>query len=362
MPTANSLGLIRPSIDDLMRQAEAEINARLPGADSRLRWNNLSVIAAVLAGGLHEVYGYLDGIAEAVLPDRATGDVLERHAAWRGLLRKPATPAAGTIMLTGLPGAVVPAGVRLLRQSDRADYTVEASVVLAADGTGTASVEALTLGASGNAAPGSELRFTSGVAGVAAVASVGPLGLGGGAELETDESLRARLRARVQLAPHGGAAHDYIAWALEVPGVTRAWVRVIPPCQVRVLFTMDESYPDGIPLPQDVANVQAHIEARRPVTAMVIVKAPNPVPVNFVVQSLVPEPNAATPDVREAIIAELKDMILRDGAPGSPLLVSHVREAVSIAAGEWDHIPLSPGANVPIGPEQLPVYSGITWV
>ncbi len=361
MPTANSLGLIRPSIEDLMRQAEAEINARLPGADSRLRWNNLSVIAAVLAGGLHEVYGYLDGIAEAVLPDRATGDVLERHAAWRGLLRKPATPAAGTVVLTGISGAVVPAGARLLR-GDRAEYAVEASALIGADGTGSVTVEALTLGAAGNAAPGTEVRFVSPVAGVASAASVGPLGLGGGAEIESDESLRARLRARVQRAPHGGAAHDYIAWALEVPGVTRAWVRVIPPCQVRVLFTMDESYPDGIPLPQDVANVQAHIETRRPVTAMVIVKAPNPVPVDFIVQSLVPEPNAAIPDVRATIIAELKDMILRDGAPGSPLLVSHVREAISIAAGEWDHVPLSPAANVPIGPEQLPVFSSITWV
>lgn len=361
MPTENTLGLIRPSIEDLMRQAEAEINARLPGADSRLRWNNLSVIAAVLAGGLHEVYGYLDGIAEAVLPDRATGDVLERHAAWRGLLRKPATPAAGTVLLTGISGAVVPAGARLLL-GDRAEYAVEASALIGADGTGSVTVEALTLGAAGNAAPGTEVRFVSPVAGVASAASVGPLGLGGGAELETDESLRARLRARVQLAPHGGAAHDYIAWALEVPGVTRAWVRVIPPCQVRVLFTMDDSYPNGIPLPQDVANVQAHIETRRPVTAMVIVKAPNPVPVDFIVQSLVPESNAAIPDVRAAIIAELKDMILRDGAPGSPLLVSHVREAISIAAGEWDHVPLSPAANVPIGPEQLPVFGSIAWV
>jgi hypothetical protein len=32
MPNANSLGLVRPAIDDLLRQAEAEINARLPGA------------------------------------------------------------------------------------------------------------------------------------------------------------------------------------------------------------------------------------------------------------------------------------------------------------------------------------------
>jgi uncharacterized phage protein gp47/JayE len=361
MPTPNSLGLVRPAIDDLLRQSEAEINARLPGADSRLRWNNLSVIAAVLAGGLHEVYGYLDGIAEAVLPDRATGEVLERHAAWRGLLRKPATPAGGSVTVTGLSGAVIPAGARLLR-ADRAEYSVEQAALIASDGTGTISVEALTLGAAGNAQPGTELRFVSPVAGVAAAGTVGALGLGGGAEIESDESLRARLRARVQRAPHGGAAHDYIAWALEVPGVTRAWVRVIPPCQVRVLFTMDESYPNGIPLPQDVANVQAHIEARRPVTAMVIVKAPNPVPVDFVIQSLVPESNAAIPDVRAAIIAELKDMILRDGAPGLPLLVSHVREAISIAAGEWDHVPLSPAGNVMIGPEQLPVFGAVTWV
>ena len=49
-------------------------------------------------------------------------------------------------------------------------------------------------------------------------------GLAAGSDAETDESLRARVLRRIQKPPQGGAGYDYVAWALEVPGVTRAWV------------------------------------------------------------------------------------------------------------------------------------------
>jgi uncharacterized phage protein gp47/JayE len=45
----------------------------------------------------------------------------------------------------------------------------------------------------------------------------------GGTDQERQEQLRSRMLARYRAPPHGGARHDYIAWALEVPGVTRAW-------------------------------------------------------------------------------------------------------------------------------------------
>ena len=49
-------------------------------------------------------------------------------------------------------------------------------------------------------------------------------GIAGGADEQSDLLLLQRVLARLRQPPHGGADFDYIRWALEVPGVTRAWV------------------------------------------------------------------------------------------------------------------------------------------
>jgi uncharacterized phage protein gp47/JayE len=47
--------------------------------------------------------------------------------------------------------------------------------------------------------------------------------LTGGTDQETDDELRLRVLTRIRQPPMGGDADDYVAWALAVPGVTRAW-------------------------------------------------------------------------------------------------------------------------------------------
>ena len=48
----------------------------------------------------------------------------------------------------------------------------------------------------------------------------------GGADIESDASLLARYLTDMRLPPAGGAKHDYAKWALEVAGVTDAYVFV----------------------------------------------------------------------------------------------------------------------------------------
>ena len=95
--------------------------------------------------------------------------------------------------------------------------------------------------------------------------------------------------ARIQQPPHGGASYDYTTWALEVSGVTRAWVypQELGLGTVTVRFVRDF---DATPIPYagEVAAVQAYIDARRPVTALVTVVAPAAVPINFQIQGLTP--------------------------------------------------------------------------
>ena len=51
-------------------------------------------------------------------------------------------------------------------------------------------------------------------------AMVTVLTLGGGTDTENDDDLRMRVLQRIRQPPQGGANHDYVRWALAVPGCT----------------------------------------------------------------------------------------------------------------------------------------------
>ncbi|SDH88249.1 baseplate J/gp47 family protein, partial [Roseospirillum parvum] len=181
--------------------------------------------------------------------------------------------------------------------------------------------------------------------------------LTGGVDTESDEGLRTRLLARIQAPPHGGSRADYIAWTREViGGEAPVWVAPgelgLGTVTVRFL-TVGGDIPDG----PAVAAVQAHLDAVRPVTAEVFVVAPVAVPLDVEISGLDPD----TPAVRAAIEAEIADLIRRQAEPGGTILLSHLREAVSLAAGEHDHVVVSPAANVTHGTGEIAVMGAITW-
>ena len=261
-----------------------------------------------------------------------------------------------------LRAAKLPVSVKefltLLQALDGVQYftTTDATV---AGGSATAPVQASVAAAAGNRAAGQGLTLVSPIAGVQPLATAGELS--GGADVETDEALLARLLQRVQTPPQGGAASDYVAWALAVPGVTRAWVypKELGPGTVTVRFVRDL---DGtgaaiIPDAPEVATVQAYIDARSPVTANLTVVAPTAVPLNFTITGLVPD----TAAVRAAVQAELQDLLLREAVPGGTLLLSHIRAAISAAAGEADYTLTVPSADVTRTTGQLTTMGTITW-
>lgn len=349
----------RPTLEELIHTAEAEIEASLPGADATLRRTVLGVLTRVEAGGLHGLYGYLDFIARQALPDTAEAEYLDRHADIWGIARKAAAFASGDVDFTGTDGTVIAEGTELKR-ADGVKYATTAEATIAG-GTATAAVVAISAGADGLADAGQVLTLTTPIAGVTTAATVAADGLTGGTDQETDAALAARLLARIQEPPHGGAGFDYVTWALEVAGVTRAWVypQELGLGTVTVRFMMDDAYADGIPLPADVTAVQTHIDAVRPVTADVTVVAPVAVPLDFEITNL----NPSTQAVKDAIEAELKDLIERAAEPGGTILISHIREAISIAAGETDHALVSPVADVTHATGEIATMGAIaiTW-
>jgi uncharacterized phage protein gp47/JayE len=71
---------------------------------------------------------------------------------------------------------------------------------------------------------------------------------------------------------------------------------------------------------------------------------------------------ADTTAIRAAVSAELTDLFVREGTPAGTILLSHIREAISQAAGETDHILTVPSANVVMGAGAIPVLGTVTWV
>lgn len=348
-------GFSRPTLATLIDRVESDINTRLSGADSRLRRSLLSVLARILAGQTHGLYGYLDFIARQVFPDTAEAEYLDRWAAIWGVTRKAATKATGTATFTGGNGITVPSGTTL-RRGDGVEYVTTASGIISG-GSAVIAVEASIAGKDGNAPASTVLTLLSPIAGINATATSSELT--GGTDTEIDSALLERLLSRIQQPPHGGAAFDYVNWAKEVPGVTRAWCYPLAngAGTVVVRFMMDDTYSDGIPLSGDVDTVQDYINERRPVTADALVAAPVAVALNFTIDLA-----ADTAEIRAAVTAELTDMIRRDAEPGGTILISHIREAISIAAGETDHVLTVPSANVTHTTGQIATMGTITWV
>lgn len=345
----------RPSLTQLTDRAADDVNARLPGADGRLRHGVLNVLGRSHAGAVHELYGYLDWISRQPWPDQADEEGVRRWAAILDVPALSATPAVGQAQVAGADGAIIPADA-LMQRLDGVEYRTTAPAEIAG-GVALVPIEAVATGATGLAAAGTVLSLVSPVSGIASAASVAAPGLSGGADAEGVEALRGRVLDRLRDPPHGGRASDYVNWAKGVAGVTRVWVYPLMNGlgTVGVAFVM-HGRENIIPGPGDVAAVAAAIEEERPVTAGVDVFAPTPDPLDFEI-TLTPD----TPEVRAAVAAELADLLVRDAAPGGPILLSRIREAVSIAAGELNNVVASPSADVAHGAGHLAVMGEIDW-
>ena len=128
---------------------------------------------------------------------------------------------------------------------------------------------------------------------------------------------------------------------------------------VKVFFVLaDGSIPDSAA----VALAKTYIEEQAPVTADVYVMAPNEAPINIQISGLSPDTQA----VRDSITAELVALFIRsaqveNGSGNATVLLSHIREAISIAAGEGDHALIAPVENVSFTKGDLPRLGVLTW-
>ncbi|MGC5885740.1 baseplate J/gp47 family protein [Ralstonia pseudosolanacearum] len=343
-----------PTLPQLIQRADADLTANAADA---MRRSDQAVLGRVHAGATFGLHGHIKWAADQILPDTCDESMLLRVAKFRLTTpRGEAIAATGWISMKGQPTAVIDGG-SILQTKDGRRYATVGTVEFSG-AQAQVRVTAIEPGKLGDVPAGEVLELVSPVLGVEAEAVVSGAGIVGGTDQESIEALRARVIRSFRRVPHGGSADDYVEWATDVNGITRAWClrNYMGPGTVG-LFVARDGDENPIP-PQPVLDrVKEEIEAARPVTAELYVLAPVEHPIAYRIR-LMPD----STQIRAAVEKNLRDLLRRQGDLGVTVLRTHLAEAISQSPGENDHELVQPAGNVALAVNEIPTFGGIEWL
>ncbi len=298
-----------------------------------------SGIAAVVEG----VYAHQMWVYRQCFPDLADVELMEKMANQRGITRKPAAVASGTVRFAGVAGATIAAGQSVFT-AQSIYFATTAAAVIGVGGTVDVVASATAAGAAGNQSPNTASTVYAPPAGVAGTATV--LTMTGGADVEKDDSLLARLLLWLSEEAQGGNKIDYKRWALSVPGVVRAFVF---DCR-RGAGTVDvvPMPASGLPAAPLLAAVQAVLDVKRPVgmrnTSGVMALAPTSI-VTPVTATLTLASGYTLAGLLPALTAAI-DAVFAALEPGQTLVRNELITALMNVPGVTDVTLAVPAANV----------------
>jgi uncharacterized phage protein gp47/JayE len=295
--------------------------------------------ASSVASAAEGLYQHQTWITKQIFPDTADIDFLLMHAALRQMNLKPAVKSAGSVIVTGVAGTDIASGLTAKYQ-DGTQYVTTAGGKLDETGSLTVAASAVVAGAAGDLDDGVTLTLTVPPANINSTVTV--VEMLGGADIETPAQLLARLLQRIRQPAAGGNKYDYYQWAMEVPGVTAAYVYPLR----RGLGTVDVvvTTNGGLPSNETVSAVQAWIDDQRPVTAKNALVVKPTIKTYDVVTAIDRDGvtlDAATADIKAGLAAY--DAAI---APGATAILSRIEGIVTDVSGVDDRSVTAPAANV----------------
>ena len=353
--------LTKPTLIELETRIRSDILTRVTPGTGALRYALLKIYAKVWAAATYLLWGAIEFLSKMAFPQTAINTDQTSFLAlignkWIGDKLQPTT-AAGNVVFTGVDTTLVPSGTTV-QDPDGKKYDTQANATITG-GSATAAVISQESGEAQNQAPGTGLTLVSPITDIDDDATVDADGLTGGTDLETDEDYRERIINRIQNPPMGGSENDYIRWAKEaLSTITRVWIYpdYTQPSEVGVFFVKDNDPLNIIPTGGDLTTVDTYLNDpdRKPVIAKPKSYAPTKGVTDFTIRI-----KPFRQDVQDQIEASLQAMILRDSEPGGRLLISKIREAISVSTGEEDHVIDGIDINSnPQDPEADLIYSG----
>lgn len=181
-------------------------------------------LARVVSGAIWNVLAKLLFVEKQRLPDTAEKEYLERWGGVYSFPRNGATSAGRTnaLRVFGTAGTPVPVDSALAHKDGTTYKVTSVGAVVGGAGYVDVSVIATVTGQATNKNAGEVLTLQTPGALTADATLV--LALTGGLDIESYDAYRVRLLAHIGDPPEGGAIHDYLEWALRIPGVVTAYV------------------------------------------------------------------------------------------------------------------------------------------
>lgn len=319
---------------------------------------DLSARLYALAAQVYSLYVQADWVVRQAFPQTAEGEYLDRHAQLRGLERKPAVAAEGTVRFTAWEALDsdrdIPEGTVCMTAGLIRFETTQAAVLAAGMLTADVPVRALTPGEAGNVSAGAIVSMAVAPVGISACTNQSPCA--GGADGETDEALRERVLESFKRLPNGANSAFYQQGALSFDQVAAA--AVIP--RPRGVGSVDvvPATMAGLPGEELLAELEDYFEQRREIAVDVQVRAPETVTVNIAVE-VEPEKGRdkaqVLAGVEETIQSWFTGRLL-----GQRILLARLGSLIYGCDGVANYAITAPAADVAVEEDQLPVLGTLT--
>jgi len=293
-----------PTIAEIRDQIISDVEGKLGITVPYLPKAFIRVLATALAGVLSLAYRFGLWCYKQIFAATADDAALILRGAQYGLSRSPAVRAKLTAQATGTHDTQIPAGTYWTSDDNGLVYQQEETVVISG-GVATITVECLTAGDAGNLANSETLTIGSPIAGIDDTATVTGTTTTG-EDQEDIEDFRYRVMQREKNKPQGGAAPDYVAWALEVAGIAEAYAFRPTPGFVNVYpLTDDENPANRIPSSEKLTEIEDYLDdtVRRPLNATVAAVAFTEFDFDVDIANLVPNDATTKANIEAAITA-----------------------------------------------------------
>lgn len=192
-------GFKRQRFDDIFTSMEGKAKEVFGETANTSERSPLGLLLRVVAWALARLWQDTEQVYNSGYINTAIGNNLDRLGPYVGVTRITEQYATGSVILTGTPGYIVPAGFRL--GAGDIYFETDADNPIGSGGTVTATVTAVSPGQSGNLAAGMIADIVNPNADVSSVNNLQPTE--GGREKETDEEFRDRFTQSVSTGGSG---------------------------------------------------------------------------------------------------------------------------------------------------------------
>jgi len=331
-----------------MQALYATLSGTSPAAGGDLE---LRLYAA--AAQLYSLWEQAAFVLRQSFPQTAVGEYLDRHAEVRGVTRRGAAPAEGTLRFSlsqaSTRNVPIPMGTTCTDASGACFETTAAGTIPAGALFCDVPARAVEPGSAGNV-PAQSVRFmVLAPAGVADCAN--PEAFTGGSDAETDDSLRRRVLDTYRRLPNGANIAYYETQALNIDGV--AAVSVLP--RNRGVGTVDVviASETGMPSQALMDTVRETLEHQREICVDLDVIAPRTRTVNVTVGVTV-DPDYDGDTVLETVRQTLRDYF--SGALlGRPVYRAKLGDLIYKLEGVTNYKMTVPSSDVSALADTLPV-------